>query len=197
MSFKISVIVPVYNVETFLPETLDSLVSQSFNDFEVIIINDGSTDGTQDIIDAYCSIHKNFKFIFQANSGTAAAKNRGIGEAQGDYLAFLDGDDKFTPYALEKLFHYAQTKQADLVVGRTKTFNLFNSSYLNTTVELSKKEIIDPFDLTLIWSFSQSNKLFSRKKVLELGSRFPEKKYAEDGIFVMDFAHRCDKIVGY
>lgn len=196
MSFKISVIVPVYNVETFLSETLDSLVSQSFNDFEVIIINDGSTDGTQDIIDAYCSIHKNFKFIVQANSGTSKAKNRGIDEAQGDYLAFLDGDDKFTPYALEKLFHYAQKKQADLVVGRTKTFNLFNSSYLNTTVELSKKEIIDPFDLTLIWSFSQSNKLFSRKKVLELGSSFPEKKYAEDGIFVMDFAHRCDKIVG-
>ncbi len=196
MSFKISVIVPVYNVEPFLSETLDSLVSQSFNDFEVIIINDGSTDGTQDIINNYCAIHENFRYVIQKNSGAAAAKNRGIKEAQGDYLAFLDGDDKFTPYALEKLFHYAQEKQADLVVGRTKTFNLFNSSYMHATVQLSKKEIIDPFDLALIWSFSQSNKLFSHKKVLELGSRFPEKKYAEDGIFVMDFAHKCDKIVG-
>ena len=196
MSFKISVIVPVYNVETFLSETLDSLVSQSFNDFEVIIINDGSTDGTQDIIDAYCSIHKNFKFIVQANSGTSKAKNRGIDEAQGDYLAFLDGDDKFTPYALEKLFHYAQKKQADLVVGRTKTFNLFNSSYLNTTVELSKKEIIDPFDLTLIWSFSQSNKLFSRKKIIQNNIRFPNNRYSEDGVFVLKFVQSSNIIVG-
>lgn len=196
MIFKISVIVPVYNMEPFLSETLDSLVSQSFNEFEVIIINDGSTDGTQDIINNYCDIHENFRYIIQKNSGAAAAKNRGIKEAQGDYLAFLDGDDKFAPNALEKLFKYAQEKKADLVVGRTKTFNLFNSRYMHATVQLSKKEIIDPFDLALIWSFSQSNKLFSRKKVLELGSRFPGKKYAEDGIFVIDFAHRCDKIVG-
>ncbi len=196
MSFKISVIVPVYNVESFLAETLDSLVNQTFTDFEVIIVNDGSTDGTQDVIDKYCSIYPNFRYIIQKNSGASAAKNKGIEEAQGDYLAFLDGDDKFTHDALEKLFYYANKLNADLVIGRTRIFNLFNSRYLKSTVNLSKTKEIEPFSISLIWSFSQSNKLFSRKKIVELNLNFPDKKYAEDGLFVLNFAHNCDKIVG-
>jgi CDP-ribitol ribitolphosphotransferase / teichoic acid ribitol-phosphate polymerase len=183
-------------MESFLAETLDSLVNQTFTDFEVIIVNDGSTDKTQDIIDKYCSTYPNFKYIIQKNLGASSAKNRGIKEAQGDYLVFLDGDDKFTPIALEKLFYYANKMDADLVIGRTKIFNLFKSRYLKSTVNLSKTKEIEPFNMTLIWSFSQSNKLFSRKKILEMNLKFPNKKYAEDGLFVLNFAHHCDKIVG-
>ena len=183
-------------MESFLAETLDSLVNQTFTDFEVIIVNDGSTDKTQDIIDKYCSTYPNFKYIIQKNLGASSAKNRGIKEAQGDYLAFLDGDDKFTSIALEKLFYYANKMNADLVIGRTKIFNLFKSRYLKSTVNLSKTKEIEPFNMTLIWSFSQSNKLFSRKKILEMNLKFPNKKYAEDGLFVLNFAHHCDKIVG-
>jgi hypothetical protein len=82
------------------------------------------------------------------------------------------------------------------VVGRTRTFSRFGKSYLEDTVKLSGKEVIEPFDLTLVWSFSQSNKLFSRKRVQEMGLSFPHKKYAEDGIFVLDFAHHTGKITG-
>jgi len=117
-------------------------------------------------------------------------------KAQGQYLAFLDGDDLFTPLALEKMYNSAQKSGADLVVGRTQTFNRFGTSYFQTTVQLSQTKNIDPFSLTLIWSFSQSNKLFFRKKVVEMGLRFPDKKYAEDGIFVLDFAHHSQKITG-
>lgn len=196
MSYKISVIVPAYNVELFLPETLDSLVNQTFKHFEVIIINDGSTDNTQNIIEKYCKKYSNFRYILQENTGVAAAKNKGIDESKGDYITFLDGDDKFTTFALEKLYDYANKTGAELVVGQTKIFNLFYSKSIKSTKHLSKNENILPFNLTLIWSFSQSNKLFLREKIEELNIRIQNKKYAEDGIFVLDFAHHCNKIVG-
>ncbi len=196
MSYKVSVIVPAYNMELYLQETLDSLVAQSLEDLQVIMVNDGSTDGTLKIMEEYADHHPHFKLISQRNNGTSAAKNRGMDEARGEYLAFLDGDDKYTSLALLKMYQTAQKTRADLVVGRTQTFSRFGKSYLEDTVHLSRKEVIDPFDLTLVWSFSQSNKLFSREKVQEMELRFPDKKYAEDGIFVLDFAHHASRITG-
>lgn len=196
MSFKVSVIVPAYNMEAYIRETLDSLVAQSLEELEVIMVNDGSIDGTPGIMEEYQDHHPHFKLISQGNKGTSTAKNRGINEAQGTYLAFLDGDDKFTPLALEKMYLCAHKKGAELVVGRSQIFSCFGKSYLKDTVELARKEIIEPFDPTLVWSFSQSNKLFLGEKVQEMGLQFPDKKYAEDGIFVLDFAHHSNRIVG-
>ena len=196
MSPKVSVIVPAYNMEPYLRDTLDSLVAQSLEEVEVIMVNDGSTDGTQNIMEEYQTHHPHFRLITQTNKGTSAAKNRGITEAQGEYLAFLDGDDLITPLSLEKMCTRAQKMKADLVVGRTRTFSRFGKSYLQDTVKLSRREVIEPFDLNLVWSFSQSNKLFSREKVQEMDLRFPDKKYAEDGIFVLDFAHHAARITG-
>ncbi len=196
MSYKISVITPAYNAEAFLRETLDSLVNQTFKNFEVIIVNDGSTDSTPVIIEEYCEKYSNFKSFAQNNSGVSKARNKGIDEASGEYLAFLDSDDIYDPKALEKMYKVAFENDAELVVGISGHFNSFHSpTHLNTTT-LVEKEFIDPFDEGLIWTFSQSNKLFLRDKVNETNSRFPDLKYAEDGAFVLRFAYQCKRIIG-
>ena len=196
MSFKISVIVPAHNAEEHLSESLDSLVNQTFHDFEVILINDGSTDHTQDIIDDYCRKYCNFKSFTQSNLGVSRARNKGINEASGEYITFWDADDLFSPNALEKLYESAVKTGAELVIGISSHFNSFNHRTHANTVTLSKKEQIDPFDNNLVWTFSQSNKLFLREKIIETGLKFPDLKYAEDGVFVLGFEYQCSKITG-
>ena len=196
MSFKISVIIPAYNAEDFLGETLDSLVNQTLKDFEVIIIDDGSTDGTPVIIEEYCEKYSNFKSITQPNSGVSTTRNRGIDEATGEYLAFLDSDDLYTPKALEKMYKVAFENNAELVVGISGHFNSFYSPIHLNTETLTEKKFIDSFDEGLIWTFSQSNKLFLREKINKTKIRFPNLKYAEDGAFVLRFAYQCSRIVG-
>lgn len=195
-NYKISVIIPAYNSEEFLPEALDSLLNQSFYNFEVIIVNDGSTDLTQNIIDEYCQNYSNFKSILQPHSGVSNARNKGIENAKGKYLAFLDADDLFTPTALENLYESAISNDAELVIGISGHFDAFGSNIHLNTVKLAKMEHIEPFEKQIIWSFSQSNKLFLRKKLVETGIRFDNLKYAEDGVFVLKYAYQCSRITG-
>lgn len=193
---SVSVIIPAYNAKEYLPETLDSVVNQTFQDFEVIIINDGSTDDTQNIIDRYCDSYPFFKSFTQNNSGVSSARNRGIDEANGDYIAFLDADDLFISTALENLYKYAVSEDAELVVGISEHFNSFGSTKHLNTVRLASIKHIKPLEKQLIWTFSQSNKLFLREKIIETGIRFPDLKYAEDGVFVLNYAYTCNKITG-
>src|SRR5690349_8686628 len=91
---RLSVVVPVYNVERYLDECLASLAAQQVADFEAILIDDGSTDGSAAIAQAYADRDPRFRLISQPNAGLGAARNAGIALAQGEFLAFLDSDDK-------------------------------------------------------------------------------------------------------
>ena len=104
---KISVVIPVYNCEDFLTECLDSLVNQTFTDFEVLCINDGSTDNSLDILEEYQRRDARFQVVSQDNSGPAVARNTGIDLAHGDYILFLDSDDWLELDTLEKLYKTA------------------------------------------------------------------------------------------
>src|SRR5690606_38333668 len=99
---RISVIIPAYNAEKFLPETLDSVLDQTFGDLEIIIVDDGSTDGTLEAGHAYAARHPDrIRCLHQENRGVAAARNLGARESRGDILAFLDADDTWLPEKLE------------------------------------------------------------------------------------------------
>ena len=99
---KLSVIIPVYNGEKYIEKTLDSLVEQTVEDFEVIIIDDGSDDKTGEIIKKYCDEYVDFFYINQPHSGVYAARNTGIKKARGEYIHFLDCGDKLTFESIEK-----------------------------------------------------------------------------------------------
>lgn len=114
---RVSVLVPICNVERYLEECLDSLRAQTFGDFEVLCINDGSTDGSRAIIQRYLDADKRFRVIDKPNSGYGASMNMGLANALGEYIAILESDDFFEPNALELLVDAAEKNQSDVVKG--------------------------------------------------------------------------------
>ena len=111
----VSVIVPIYNVEKYLPECLDSLLAQTFADWEAILVDDGSPDGCPAICDEYAQRDARFRVVHQKNSGVSAARNAALRVAQGEFVAFLDGDDTLDAQMLENCLGLAKTHSADIV----------------------------------------------------------------------------------
>ncbi|MHA6603175.1 glycosyltransferase family 2 protein [Aerococcus urinae] len=123
MNLPISIIIPIYNVEKYLIECLESVRRQTLTDFEVIMVNDGSTDASPVIADNYCQRDERFKLFHQENQGQSAARNFGTSQAKGEYVFFLDSDDKIVENTLEILYRIGQSKLADITIGASKYFN--------------------------------------------------------------------------
>ncbi|MEN3009351.1 glycosyltransferase family A protein, partial [Pseudothermotoga sp.] len=113
----VTFVVPAYNVERYIPKTLNSLLSQTDKDFEIIVVNDGSTDNTyavvKDILEK--SDFRNYKIITNPNGGPSSARNTGIKEAQGEYIIFLDGDDYVSPNLVERIRKVISTNKVDVI----------------------------------------------------------------------------------
>lgn len=114
MNEKISVIVPAYNTGNWLNRCLDSLLNQTYENLEVIAVNDGSTDDTRQVLDAYAREHPRVKVIHKENGGVTSARLRGIAEADGDWIGFMDGDDEIEPDMYAHLLANAQSNRADI-----------------------------------------------------------------------------------
>lgn len=112
----ISIVVPVYNAKATLRRCMDSLAQQTYQDFEVLMVNDGSTDESAEICREYSSRDGRFRLIDQKNAGPAAARNTGIDQAVGKYITFVDSDDYVEPNMLEVLYQRAEESQADITV---------------------------------------------------------------------------------
>lgn len=128
---QISVIVPIYKIEAYLPKCIDSLLNQSFRDFELILVNDGSPDGCPKICDDYAMTDSRIKVVHKENGGLLSARKEGLKNANGKYIAYVDGDDWVDNYYLDILFKLAEANNSDLVVtghfrefdGKIETFN--------------------------------------------------------------------------
>ena len=112
----ISIIIPIYNVEKYLRECLDSILNQTFQNFEIICVDDGSTDKSLEILQEYKRKDDRFVILQQRHSGAGSARNNGIEFARGKYIQFLDSDDYFEPEMLEELYSHAEKYGADMVV---------------------------------------------------------------------------------
>lgn len=116
MNPKISIIVPIYNVESYLRQCLDSILAQTFTNFELILIDDGSPDNCGSICDEYAGIDQRIRVIHKINGGVSSARNIGIELAKGEYIAFVDPDDVIERNMYEVLVHYSKKHEADMVV---------------------------------------------------------------------------------
>lgn len=181
---KISVIVPIYNVEEYLEECFDSLANQDFDDYEVLMINDGSTDGSQEICESYEELYPYFKLYNKPNGGLGQARNYGMDRAFGDFYFFVDSDDIITEDALSKLYSEAIKNDSDIVTGNVVRFNSkrFFSSKLHSMGEFSEYKAITTLEETpeLIYDVTSWNKLYRRSFMLENRLRFPEGIIYED-----------------
>ena len=114
--FHISVIVPIYNCCAYLEKCLASIAAQTMTNFEVILIDDGSSDGSSEIAQKFAQENPGWQYIWQANGGVAVARNQGLARATGEYIAFIDADDHIDKCMLQEMYIAAQTEQADMVL---------------------------------------------------------------------------------
>ena len=112
----ISIIVPCFNNEKYVEKCLESIANQTIKNFEVIIINDGSKDNSQKVIETFISTHLNFKLINQVNMGVSSARNNGLKEANGNYVCFVDADDYIEPNYLYELYNALEANDSDLSI---------------------------------------------------------------------------------
>ena len=162
----ISIIVPVYNVESYLKECLESIRQQTFTDIEVILVNDGSTDGSREICERYCEKDIRFRLINQENQGQSVARNRGVKESVGEYIMFVDSDDVINTKVLEVLLPCMKT-DVDIVECRL-TINK-EEFYLNKTSTIifegnSKEAILNCIEFKEV-KYCAFTKLYRREIV--------------------------------
>lgn len=180
---KLSVIVPIYNVEEFLQECLDSLVNQTLRDIEVLMIDDGSTDNSAIIAKLYEKKFDNFHYIYKENGGLGNARNFGIPYVKGEFLIFLDSDDIIPIDAYEKMYNAAIENNVDIVCGNMMRFNSkeIYDSYLHKKIykKSIKRTHISEYK-NLIYDTTSTNKMFKTSFYTTNCFKFPEGIYYED-----------------
>ena len=189
---KISVVVAAYNIADFISQCFESIISQTYDNYEVIVINDGSTDNTLSICQSYAKKHANFIVINQKNQGLSAVRNRGVKESTGEYITFVDGDDYLAPDYLQKLYQNLQTSKSEISVCGFTTFP-------NQAIELPRQEILSGQDATIKLLTEQDNyqivswnKLY--KKSLFENIAFPIGKIHEDSLTTYKLFAAADKV---
>ena len=163
----ISVIVPVYNVEKYLEECLDSIQNQTYSDIEVILVNDGSLDNSKDICEKYCKEDNRFKLINQANQGQSVARNHGVAASTGEFIAFVDSDDIIRQDYLEVLIRY-MSEEVDIVESQFTVHKkeFFNENYkeINVIFEGDSEEAVKAVPKHVL-SVNPVTKLYRRSVV--------------------------------
>ena len=190
----ISVIVPARDVAEYIEESLRSLEAQSFADFEALIIDDGSTDGTRELIETFCARDARFTALSSDGQGVSAARNAGLDVARGEYVAFLDGDDLYLPNTLELLHGRATATRANLVIGDYVIFDDVHSWHVPEMQTLVEQPAYGPLEPALLSCYVIWNKLYRRSIIEQAGLRFPPYVYAQDSVFAMRYAFLCDTI---
>lgn len=195
----ISVIVPVYNVEKYLSQCIESILNQTFNNLELILIDDGSTDNSGEICDEYAIKDNRIRVIHKENGGISSARNTGLNATKGDYIAFVDSDDYIAMDMFEKMLDIAIKTNADMVKCG---FNEFNINSVKRTVNFGKQEILenDVNGCSLLHLYFQNvlyivawNAIYKRDLAVKV--RFPERLINEDNYSAGLYLYYAKKIV--
>ena len=178
---KVSVIIPVYNVEKYLIKCIDSVLAQDYSEYEILLIDDGSTDKSGMICDEYANKYSNVKVFHQENKGLGGARNTGIDNATGEYIIFLDSDDYIEKFTLSTVMNKASADNADLVIYNMRTVTTdgvtireseLNLPYGVFNISICKELIFAPI--------SACSKLYKKSLFTNNNIRFPEEYWFED-----------------
>jgi len=190
MSILVSIIIPVYNAEKYLEQCIDSILQQDFNSYEVLLINDGSSDSSGQICDNYAKLYESVQVYHQANQGVSVARNVGINSAKGEYIMFVDADDFLLPNSIFILYSSAKGKNVDLVLSGSLTYNGKSlSKFKSYTPSLSYSPIIGATHPAL-WSY------IFRRSIIEKNSIWfnPNLAHSEDRLFISLYASYCKSL---
>ena len=177
----ISIIVPIYNVERYLSRCIESILNQSFKEFELILVNDGSLDNSGEICDIYASKDDRVKVIHKKNGGVSSARNVGVSTANGEYIGFVDPDDYIDKEMYYKLYRLCIDNDSNIAICRfNREINgkLQNIGSTEEIIELNNIEAMNELFKGNLYRFSLCNKLFSKKCFNNVS--FPEGRIHED-----------------
>lgn len=196
MKEKISIIVPVYNVEAYLEKCVESILKQTYTNLEILLVNDGSTDKSGELCDKLALRDHRIRVIHKENGGLSDARNRGIDEASSNLIGFIDSDDYIDEDMYETLYRQMVASKADLsMCGHYDVYHQIPEKQVAEikTWELMPEEAIKMVMEAKILSVTAVNKLY--KKALFEQLRFRIGKIAEDAFIMVDLIHQCSKIV--
>lgn len=194
----LSIIVPIYNVKSYLKECIDSLITQDYIDCEIIMVDDGSTDGSGMLCDELLKKDSRLKVIHQTNSGLSSARNSGLQYAKGDYISFIDSDDIVSSNMFTRLISSIEKTNADLAVCNFEVFNRHNrflgSRYCDEVIEYSHDKQIKFFGAALD---SSCNKVYKAESIRRIGLQFEHKSKVaqEDYWFLVRLFTHITRIV--
>ncbi len=197
---QLSIITPVYNVASYLEETVGSILNQTFTDFELILVDDGSSDGSRELCDKLALGDGRIRVIHKENGGVSTARNAGLNVARGDYIGWVDSDDLIEPNMFELLMNAAINEDADIVQCEHDRFNRISNGELNTEFlyePLSAKELINTkytlkgdrcTNFLALWSKIYKRELFEN-------NRFPVGRTHEDHTLMPKIVMGAKKIL--
>lgn len=198
---KISIIVPVYNCEKYISNCINSILEQSFKDFELILVDDGSSDRSFEICESFAKKDNRVRAIHQPNSGVSRARNRGLDEAKGEYIGFVDGDDCVDKEMYKRLYKNLADNNADISICGIVNYFLKK----NGITEKVRQSQVDGFWIfsgeqalkealqSRLYSVNPVNKLFKKKLFDRL--RYPEGKISEDAFLIPVVISKAGKVV--
>lgn len=194
----ISIIIPIYNVEKYLPACLDSIIGQTHKDLEIILVNDGSTDNCRQICEEYAEKDKRIKVIHRENGGLSDARNAGLEIATGDFISFVDSDDMISSDFYEKLLNALLSNDADIAECGFLKFETEQELKILPETPVSKIELFEAEEALelLMKDYIQSmvwNKIFRKEIVID--SEFPKGKIHEDVFWTHQVIGNSRKIV--
>lgn len=195
----ISVVVPIYNVERYLEECVESILSQTYPNIEVVLVDDGSTDNCPAICDRYAAENDRVKFVHRKNGGLSAARNTGVKACDGDYVGFIDSDDFISPVFYEALYRAIKQSGVEMAAMR------YGVDFFDGEEPELGRDIEDASEYELLSEEQYQEEILYQKSwagaVWRLYSRdlaemvyFPEGLYYEDDETAYRFAHECGKI---
>ncbi len=198
----ISIIIPVYNAEKYLRQCLDSVVAQTYTNWECLLIDDGSKDSSGAICDEYAEKDSRFRVFHKENGGVSSARNLGIEKAKGEFIAFYDSDDTIPFDSLKVLYLSLSNSKRDSVVGNyKKVYSEEKKLCSNTFEENSERLVEDVLKLFFVYPRDMFqgylwNRLFYKKVIADNDIRFNESiKYKEDGLFLVSYILKSGKPV--
>lgn len=192
---RISIIIPVYQAEDYLEDCLNTLLNQTYSDYEILLINDGSKDRSGEICNRYAQKNPQIRVRHQINAGASAARNTGLDIAQGAYICFVDADDKVSKHYLEKLATSLNQANSDLAICRiTRKEIELDTQTAGQTVYTAEEALGDILEPTFFDGYV-ANKLYRRQIIEENHLRFqPDMTIWEDMLFCVQYLKQIQRI---
>lgn len=196
---KLSIIVPVYNVEKYLPKCLESLIKQTLKDIEIICVNDGSMDNSLAILKEFASRDSRIRIIDNQHQGVAKTRNTGIEQSTGEYIGFVDSDDYIDIDFFEKLYNSATKSNSDIAIAsilkHKNFFNIYNAKYTKEEIAITIQDKIKLCEDKKHFFFYAWNKIYHSGFIKENNIKFSEGQIYEDVMFAIKALYYSNKII--